>query len=130
MKPDTKAILARAERHGRGQRGPETGRGFDGNDARSRRPGGLLNNDKLTLDERVKQALVRIKVGHAMMRIPPDATDPDLVIVALCDRVAELEAAITQALGQLNCAIAQLGQDPVDDAIVTLREALSIPVGP
>ncbi len=83
-----------------------------------------MNNDKLTLDERVKQALLRIKVGHAMMRIPPDATDPDLVIVALRDRIAVLERAITKALGQLNGAIAQLGQDPVDDAIVTLREAI------
>lgn len=45
----------------------------------------------MNLTERIEAAINRITEGRAPMRIPADQTDPDLVLAACRDRIAELE---------------------------------------
>lgn len=64
----------------------------------------------MTLDERITAAISRITSGMGSMRIPADETDPDLVLAACRERIAELEAAI-------DAAVAQAGEELADDAL-------------
>jgi len=43
------------------------------------------------LADRIAKAIGRVTSGSGLMRIPADATDPDLVLVACRERIAELE---------------------------------------
>lgn len=58
-----------------------------------------------TLNERIESALDRIKNGDACMRIPADPTDPDLVLVACQEHIAELEAELQETRRHLDLAL-------------------------
>lgn len=48
--------------------------------------------DERPLSERIERAIRRVTIGHGSMSVPPQDDDPDLVLAACRDRIAELEA--------------------------------------
>ncbi len=54
----------------------------------------------LPLGPRIDEAIRRITSGHGSMRIPPDPTDPDMVLAACRERIAELELQLRTAREQ------------------------------
>lgn len=50
-----------------------------------------VERERDPLSVRITQAISRITSGQGAMRIPADENDPDLVLVACRDRIAELE---------------------------------------
>lgn len=57
-----------------------------------------MRGSHLSLEERAKAAVERIKQGAGAMRIPAEATDPDIVITAQRSRIQTLEAALKTLL--------------------------------
>lgn len=47
--------------------------------------------DERPLSERIERAIRRVTIGHGSMSVPPQDDDPDLVLAACRDRIAELE---------------------------------------
>lgn len=56
-----------------------------------------MKGAKLPLAERIEAAIGRIASGHGAMRIPPEATDPDIVLADCQEALAALVAAIGKA---------------------------------
>lgn len=52
-------------------------------------------SDISDIQERIRLAIKRITDGHAAMRVPPDHTDPDIVLSACGARIANLEAQLS-----------------------------------
>jgi hypothetical protein len=50
----------------------------------------------MTLNERIEAALERIKTGQAAMRVPVEATDPDIVLADCATAIAALRALAVQ----------------------------------
>ena len=50
-----------------------------------------VERERDPLSVRITQAISRITSGQGAMRIPADENDPDLVLAACRDRIAELE---------------------------------------
>lgn len=57
----------------------------------------------MTLDERIIEAQRRISAGLAPMRIPADQCDPDIVLSACQETIAELVEVMAMALGWAEC---------------------------
>lgn len=53
-----------------------------------------LRDGHLSLIERIDIALRRVTNGEGQMRVPVEATDPDIVLSNCRDRIVELEAEI------------------------------------
>ncbi len=64
-----------------------------------------MRHANLPLDQRAVLALERIKAGQAPMRIPVEATDPDIVISDLRSRVLALEDLLRRYRGLLDVAL-------------------------
>ncbi len=51
-----------------------------------------MKDSHLSLDERIQRALDRIKDGAGNMRIPVEATDPDMVLTDCREEIERLRA--------------------------------------
>lgn len=56
-----------------------------------------MKDETMPLNERIEAAIKRITTGHAAMRVPAEATDPDLVLSDCAARIADLEAMLREA---------------------------------
>ena len=53
-----------------------------------------MKDNDTTLTDRINLAQIRITSGQAPMRIPVEATDPDVVLEACKERIVELESSL------------------------------------
>ncbi len=54
-------------------------------------------NEGMPLIERIELSIKRITSGHGQMRVPPDATDPDLVLADCLSEITNLSTLLLQA---------------------------------
>ena len=82
------------------------------------------------LGDRIAKAIERVTSGSGLMRVPAEATDPDLVLVACRERIAELER-LYESLEQERDALAKMYADAVVirdaalDALELMQRALA-----
>lgn len=82
-----------------------------------------MKDADLPLRDRIEAAIERVKTGQGQMRVPVEATDPDVV---LFDCLAELDAAreaVHYANGVADLAIAMKHRDAAEAREAKLREA-------
>jgi len=66
-----------------------------------------LRDGHLPLVERIDIALRRVTNGEGQMRVPVEATDPDIVLHNCRDRITELEGLLSEHEGITRSAVAQ-----------------------
>lgn len=82
-----------------------------------------VERERDPLSVRITQAISRITSGQGAMRIPADENDPDLVLVACRDRIAELEEWKSNAEVGLQALRKQIGELELEyrDLMVKVR---------
>lgn len=90
-----------------------------------------MQDETMPLNERIEAALKRITTGQAAMRVPVEATDPDIVLADCAAALAKRDAVIrvlTEALNGVPCDCRGMDENckvcaPIEAALAVITEA-------